>query len=415
MNLRKLLWYITICSLLVSGSVLTAFAQSFHLTNGKKSKTLNFKYIKNLIIIPLTINGRGPYNFVLDTGIGIMLITDPSLTDSLELKNLRTLRITGFGEGEELSAYVTPSLYIGIGNNDIIGELSAAILKEDSFNLSSYTGTPVHGLIGHEFFNSFIVKLNYSVNTIKLYSQRVSYVPRRGHKIPITIEDRKPYLTASISIKPGTNTSAKLIIDTGAGHPVSLETDSGLPYKVPEPNIRANLGVGLNGIINGHIARIPSLEIGKYKFKNVITAFPDYKDAAGKFSSINRNGNIGNSILRRFNVVFDYNNSCMYLKPNSRFREAFEHDMSGLELAWAGRGYDQLFIARIEEGSAADDAGLQENDEIIDINLKPVREMGMEDIYDLLRSGNKRNLMFRIRPSGTDKIRVIILSLKRRI
>ncbi len=415
MSLRKLLRYITISILLVSGSGLPSFAQSFHLTNGKKSKTLSFKYIKNLIIIPITINGKGPYNFVLDTGIGIMLITDPSLTDSLGLKNLRTLRITGFGEGEELSAFVTPSLYIGIGGNDIIGEISAAILKEDSFNLSSYTGTPVHGLIGYEFFSSFIVKLNYSVNTIKLYSQRVTYVPRRGHKIPITIEDRKPYLTAAVSIKPGASSSAKLIIDTGAGHPVSLETDFGLPYQVPEPNIRANLGVGLNGVINGHIARIPSLEIGKYKFKNVITAFPDYKDAAGKFPSINRNGNIGNSILRRFSVVFDYNNSCIYLKPNFRFKEAFEHDMSGLELAWGGPDYKRLFIARIEEGSAAEEAGLQENDEIIDINLKPVNEMGMEDIYDLLRSGNKRNLMFRIHPSGTDKVRVVILSLKRRI
>lgn len=367
------------------------------------------------MIIPVTINGNGPFNFVLDTGIGIMLITDPSLTDSLHLKNLRTLRITGFGEGDELSAYVSPSLIAGIGNN-IYGEVSAAILKKDAFNLSSYTGIPIHGLIGYELFNSFIVKINYYTSTLRLYSPSVRYVPRKGYKIPITIEDHKPYLTADISTTPGKETKVKLIIDTGAGHPISLETDSfSQPYKVPVPNIRANLGVGLTGAINGYMARIPYIKLGKYQLKNIISAFPDYKDAAGKFTSVNRNGNMGNTILRRFHVVFDYNSHCIYLKPNPRFRESFEHDMSGIELAQSPPDYKRLYIARIEPGSAAEEAGLREDDVILSVNLKPVNEMGMEEIYDLFRSGNKRSLVLRVLPHGASQTELVVLTLKRRI
>lgn len=413
MNLRRLLLF------LIAGSLLTinttrCDAQALHFTNGRKSKTFTFRYIKNLIIIPLTINGKGPFNFVLDTGLGITLITDPSLSDSLKLKNLRTLKVTGFGEGQELSAYVAPSLFIDIGSN-ISGEVSAAILKNDAFNLSAFTGIPVHGLIGYEFFSSFIVKINYSTNTLRLYSHSSLYVPKRGIKIPISIEDRKPYLNAVISDSLTRQSLVKLIIDTGAGHPISLETDYGIPYKVPKPNIRANLGVGLNGMINGYIARIQYVTLGKYKLNNVIAAFPDFKDAAGKLASLNRNGNIGNNILKRFSVVFDYNNQCIYMNPNSSFKEPFEHDMSGLDLGWGGPSYQRLFVSQVEEGSAAEEAGLQINDEIIDINLRPVSEMGTEEIYAMLRSGNNRNLMLRIRSADSDKLKAVIVTLKRRI
>ncbi len=413
MNHRRAYRYFVISILLISAPFEIS-AQSLHFINGKKNKTIGFQYIKNLVIIPLQINGKGPYNFVLDTGIGITLITDPSLADSLGLKNLRTLKISGFGEGEELEAGVTPSLLINIGNN-ILGEISAAILKHDTFNLSAYTGMPVHGLIGYEFFSSFIVKLNYYTNTVKLYSPRTTYVPRKGQKIPVTIEDRKPYLVAVATLSPGNHKLVKLIIDTGAGHPVSLESDDSIPFPVPEPNIRANLGVGLGGAISGYIARIPALSLGKYQFKNVVTAFPDFQDAAGKFTRITRNGNIGNSILRRFTVVFDYGSSCMYIRANARFKAPFEHDMSGLELAWAGAGYRSLIISRVEKGSAADEAGLEENDVITDINLKPSDQIGTEEIHDLLQSGNNRNIMLRIRKERSGKLQVVILTLKRRI
>lgn len=407
----KAMIYSLLLIIFLSGS---AYAQPFNFVKGAKSKFLPFKYVKNLIILPVTINDKGPYNFILDTGIGVTLITDPSLTDSLGLKNLRTIRITGFGEGNELTAAITPSLKVGITKN-INGEISAAVLKEDAFNLSAYTGIPIHGLIGYEFFSSFIVRINYSTNSLRLYSPYYKYAPRKGYRIPITIEEKKPYLIAQLSVVPGKSTQAKLIIDTGAGHPISLETDSAVPYKVPEPRIRANLGVGLSGAINGYISRIPMVKLGKYELKNVITAFPDYRDAAGKVGAINRNGNVGNTILSRFTIVLDYNNNAMYLRPNSKIKAAFEHDMSGMELAQAPPDYRRLFITRVEPGSAAEEAGLEENDEILEINLKPITEIGMESIAELFRSGNKRSFMLRLLPHGETKSQIVILTLKRRI
>ena len=49
----------------------------------QKNITLQAKIIRNLFVIPVFINDDGPYNFVLDTGSGLTLITDSALRDQI--------------------------------------------------------------------------------------------------------------------------------------------------------------------------------------------------------------------------------------------------------------------------------------------------------------------------------------------
>lgn len=72
-------------------------------------------------------------------------------------------------------------------------------------------------------------------------------------------------------------------------------------------------------------------EIGSYKFKQVITAFPDSCSVMSKLADTKRNGSIGINLLKRFVVLFDYQQGHLYLKPNYNFKQPFEHDMSGTE------------------------------------------------------------------------------------
>ena len=366
------------------------------------------------MVIQLYINEKGPFNFVLDTGVGLILISDPKLIDSVSFQNLRSIYITGFGEGEKLSALITPSVNFRIGNT-LAKNIPAAILKKDIFELSSYVGIPIHGLIGYEFFQSFVVRLNFSTNTITIYKPEKSYLPRRGSRIPLSIEDRKPYITTHIQLKSGKKLPVKLIIDTGAGHPVSLETMDGVPFELPDERIQGNLGVGLTGPIDGYIGRISSLQLGKYTLHNVITAFPDYEDAASRVFSINRNGNMGLAIIKRFNVVFDYNRVAMYLKPNSPIKESFEHDMAGMEIGSAGEDFKRLIITRVEPSSAAEQAGLIMGDEILAINFKPVSEMSLSEIDILFKSRNGRAFIIDVAPKDGKSKERVILTLKKRI
>jgi hypothetical protein len=405
-NLKfKKVWLIAILNCLL----LSANAQSFELNNGLKNADIPFTLIRNMIIVKLNINGRGPYNFILDTGVGVMIITEPKLIDSIKIEHKRTIKMSGLGEGDAYEAYVTSPLNVtfpGLTSSNV----SAAILKTDIFNLSGYAGMPIHGLLGYEFFSALAVKINFSDTTMSVCPPKYLKPYKKSQKIPITIEDRKPYMQAAITFPDGTKTDNKLIIDLGAGHPISLE-NMVQKHGLPKKSIPANLGVALNGPITGFLSRVKSIEIGNYKIKDPITSFPD-KDYVERAFNTPRNGNIGIGILKRFNLIFDYSNSLLYLKPNEKFKTPFEHDMSGIEYYMAGENYSRMIVARVAPGSPADDIGLIKDDEITSINFKPVAKMSGEEI-DAYFKTTERNLLLEV--YHDNKYDRVVITLKRRI
>jgi len=387
-------------------------AQYFDLNYNRKQVKLDFKLIRNLCVIQLKINDKGPFNFILDTGVGLMIITDPKMVDSIDLQNKRTIKLPGLGEGEAYEAYVTPPLKIdipGLTSYDV----AAAILKTDHFNLSNFAGIPIHGLLGYEFFNNLAVKINFNDSTLTVYRPQDVRLFKKGSKIPMMVESHKPYVEARVKLPNGTEQTCKLIIDLGAGHPVSLENmikKNGLPQKF----IIANLGVGLTGPISGFLSRITEIELGKYKIKKVITSFPnDYDAETLKYLTVPRDGNIGVGILKRFTVIFNYHDNSLYLKPNANFGDPFEHDMSGMEYYSGGDDFKHIIISRVEPGSPADEIGLERDDEIVGINFKSVADMTLEQIDDILKSKSERSLLLEVyHDHRYDKV---ILTLRRRI
>lgn len=385
--------------------------QYFHLD--AKRVTMHFNFIRNMMVIPLTINDKGPYNFILDTGVGLMIITDPTLVDSLNIRNKRLIKVTGMGEGKDFEAYVASSLKVGMAH--VSGEnISAAILKNDEFGLSNYAGMNIHGLLGCEFFSSFSVRINFMDSTITMAAPRDMRLFKRGDKIPISIEDHKPYITCKININGKTSKKEnKLILDLGAGHALSLENLIGENKGLPEKFIASNLGISLTGPINGFLSRVDQVEIGKYKLNKVITSFPDYDTSKIQLISVKRNGNLGMEILKKFNLIIDYQNGMLYLKPNMLFNDPFEHDMSGIEYFADGPGLTHIIINHIERGSAADEIGLTKGDEIVKINFKPVERMSINQIDHIFRSREDRSVLLEI--FHDNKYEKYILTLKRRI
>jgi len=395
---------------LLMGWVLPSNAQYFTLDSNRRHITLPFRLVRNMIVIPLKINNKGPFNFILDTGVGLMIITEPSLVDSINLASKRIIKISGMGDGEDNEAYLTSLLKIDIDGLQSHG-VYAALLRKDYFNLSNYAGIPIHGLLGYDFFNNLAVKINFGDSTLNVCLPKNLHIWHKGNKIPITVEDRKPYVQAGIIFANNKKINCKLVIDIGAGHPVSIENmikENGLPQKF----ISANLGVGLNGPIDGFISRINEVDLGKYKLKNVLASFPDENNAK-LISAVPRDGNLGIGILKQFDVIFDYADNVIYLKPGLHFKESFEHDMSGLEYYATGDGYHHIIISRVEPGSAGDEIGLEKGDEITAINLEPVARMSLGDIDSIFKSKEDRSILLEV--FHDKKYDRVILTLKRRI
>ncbi|CAN5863976.1 hypothetical protein BH24BAC1_BH24BAC1_08760 [soil metagenome] len=374
--------------------------------------TVPFQFHRNLIILETYVNQKGPFNFMLDTGISISLIIDPTLRDTLQIKEGRTVKVVGAGEDDELEALIATGLEMSFGG--VTGRnLTVAVLSEDVLSLSNYLGFPIHGILGYDLMSSFVAEINFVEHQLILRHPDKFRLKRKDKPIPITLEHQKPYIVAKGVLNDSTSMPLKLVIDTGAGHGLSLEIGSDPAIQLPDKTLEAQLGRGLGGIINGHLGRIQRLTIDNYQLRNVITSYPDHGHVMAKLEQVHRHGNLGNEVLKRFRVVFDYHRTRIILRPNRFYREPFEHDMVGAHLMADGKDYRRYFIYRVEPGSPAELAGLQAGDEILSINLLPVTQMPITQIDRLFRSKDKQVLFLRINRKGENLF--TLLTLHRRI
>lgn len=410
--------WLFVAALLISSflAIIPGQAQEYFKFEQKRKKVnIPFIFHRNLIIVPIYLNDKGPYNFVLDTGVSSAIITEPSLLNDLELKTTKEIKVVGAGsDQQDLRAFIVSNVKV-----DFTGitapNLDMTILSEDVFNLSGYVGIPIYGILGYQFFNSFVVKINFADTNLTLYQpQSFVYRKRDGFRMAFELDDKKPYVHAITTFNDSIEIKSRLILDTGAGHAISLEQGSHPGIKLPVPALRTQLGTGLSGTIRGYLGRVQTFQLGKYKFKNILTSFPDHTDVGAKVEkSVVRNGNLGNEVLKRFNVIIDYSRSTLTLKPNNSYRDPFEHDMCGIEIMAVGTNFNKYVIYKVEPGSPAAEADLQVEDEILFINAASAQALTITQIDKLLHFKDGYRLLMIIRRKGDLIYRII--TLKRRI
>lgn len=385
--------------------------QGFEFKGNRKKDAIDFKLVKNLIIIPIYINKKGPFNFILDTGVSPLLVTDPTILQPSDLKQVRVIKLTGLGKGSDVEAYASNSLQVDVGKASM-QNIPAAILKEDIFNLSNFLGIHVHGLIGYYFINSFLVKIKYSSERMVFYAPSAK-VKIKGDPVDINLILNKPYLNAAILAPAIGEINAKLLMDSGASNGLSLESYNGKPFPEPKKKIPANLGMGFSGLISGNIGRVQYVKIGPFTLNEVIASYPDYDVGGAKATETGRNGSVGADLLRHFDLTIDYANKKIYLKPNSNFKLPFEHDMSGLEIYIEEGKSNRFYVERIEPNSPGTSAGILVGDEIVSVNFNSVKAMDLENIGNILKSGDGRTVIIEIFRKSENMYKV--LTLKKRI
>jgi len=388
---------------LLFSCVSQSFAQSltgYHFTDKRKKDVVPFQLHANLIIVPVRINDSDTLNFILDTGVSITLITDPNVAENLGLVSLRKVKIAGAGGDGDLTASVTlgSTLRIGHIRSD---NLPILVLSDDILALSDYIGIPIHGIFGYDIFKRFVAHIDFKTNnlTFSLPEQHRYRVRREGTRLPITIEDTKPYLSAMAIMKENRSVPIKVVVDTGAGHALSLDLGSNEQIRLPDKVVRSQLGRGLSGVINGSLGRLDRLKIGSFVLDNVVTSFPDSASfQVGPDRNGGRQGNMGCELLRRFNVTFNYEDKYMALKPiRGRLKESFEHDMSGMELRARGTDFRTYVIQKVMEDTPASHAGLREGDEILFFNGLPARDIPLDEIYKLLQKKEGKEVKLVVR------------------
>lgn len=369
-------------------------ASGFFLTGNRKHDRIPFKFRSNLIIIPIQINGSDTLNFILDSGVANTIVTDPTALDKSKLDLRRKMMIEGLGDGNMIGGQTAIGNSLSMHHMQV-NQHNMLVLDEAITSLSGYAGVPIHGIIGYEIFNSFVVTLDFARKELLLtLPTKYKYNTKNGDKLPILIENAKPYISTDAKIAGKDFRDLRLMLDTGAGNALLIDHTAQNKISLPESVIEPREGLGLNGAVRGSLGRIDSIKLGSNELANVLTSFPDSLAYGIKLEDRNnRQGSIGCDMLRRFKITFNYPEKYVLFKPiKSRIKEGFEYNMSGLDILAAGEKLDAYFIDHVKENSPGEKAGLKKGDQIMFIDGTSVKEMNINEVYQLMKKGDGKAL-----------------------
>lgn len=373
------------------------------------SFTMPFTLSQNLIILPVRINGSVPLNFVLDSGLASTIITELTGVDTLALRYVRELTLAGLGSGQPGRAYASTGNTLSLGypsNNGpaILGEnMDVYVLAEDHFNLSKQLGLQVNGLIGSDFFTSFVIEISYSERLIRFHHPD-HFIPgrkfRKYQEIPVELHGSKALVSGTLFQEEAPPVNVRLLLDTGASLSMWIATHSDSRIKTPKETIPALLGQGLNGPIGGINGRVPKFQFGTHSFTELVVSFPDSSSVVGLMEGMDRNGSLGNDILRRFYVVYDFPHNRLLIRPNKEINDPFSFNLSGMEIEKPYVNLPAYTVFSIIPGSPADIAGVETGDLLLMINHQLTRNLKIDDINSFLHGHKGNKIMLRLDRNG---------------
>lgn len=406
---------------------------SFDIVGARNDKSvIPFKLVNNMIVIEASINGQ-ELSFLVDTGIKKTILFNVEVSDSLMLKNVKNVALRGLGEGSELSAISSNGNLFRC--QDIVNPgLSLFMITDNLFDLSAKMGIDIHGIIGGDLFDDFVVKINYASQKLTFYDPETYDYPKckTCETFPLDFYGNKPFIDIYVTNQEGTEHKVKLLIDSGGGDSLWLFPDSDPNIYVPEKNFDDYLGRGLSGDIYGKRAKLKEIRIGSFLIFDANVSYPDSTSMVTMYLNRDRNGSLGAGILKRFHVIMDYPNSRITLKKNSKFyNEPFLYNKSGIEIVYGGEMLVKEKRSRIGEidgeksvsildivysygltykpsfkisvvrwGSPAHLAGLRAGDIILEINGKAAYMMKMEEVIHVFSQKAEKRIRMLVDRNG---------------
>ena len=371
--------------------------------SGLDSREIPFEFDSNHVFLQGTVNSSGPLWFTLDTGAsGTLIATKRAQALGLNLRGgIRTE-----GAGGTVESFLVSDVSLGLPGASL-PDLDITAVSLDG--LESNFGRPVDLILGSELFRRYVVEIDYAAKVLRLYEPGSYQYHGTGEVLPITLHENHPFVRASIETAGAKAIPNEFVIDVGSGFCVLLQRNFIEAHRELQ-SLREVLKTdvaGIGGSVPVAISRLGRLRLGRVSILAPVTIFP--RTSKGSFALKPMAGNIGNEILRRFKVTFDYSRLRMILEPNNDFDEPNDYDMSGISLVAERPTFRVFRIERILENSPATDAGLRVGDSIVELDRRPVADLGLGKlrkmfkqpgrVYDLTvqRGGNAFNVKLKLR------------------
>lgn len=324
----------------------------YSFVSNARSATIPFRFVGNHIYFPAEIGGQ-TFQFGLDTGG--MNILAASVAKAIGARSVGSAQATGVGANRVTVSFAKIPA-VSLDSKLIIRNQVFVVVPLSGTN--AVEGTALDGVVGYELLKRFVVRIDYATHQLQILQPSDFDARSAGMAVPFTFDGRMPQVAGSLDGLPG-----RFDIDTGSRDAVSINSPFVKAHHLLRfygPTARTVVGWGAGGASYGRLARAH-----EFRLDGVAVSCPVVElstEAAGTDAEPSVAGVIGNEILSRFTVTFDYPKQLVYLHRNDRYGSPFGYDRAGM---WVNRLNRDLIVESVMAGGPARRSGLRKGDLIV--------------------------------------------------
>ena len=251
-----------------------------------------------LILLPIRVNGHGPFEFILDTGAGTSLLS-AELAKKLNIKIISTKEGQSAGGKISVSLAKVDSLALGEAKLD---DVDVGIV--DLSHIAKAIGTKIDGDVGYNFLKHFRIAIDYHDCEIRFDE------PRRIERLGRSAKAEVPMRLASLA-KP------LLLVQVHANGdgPFQFAIDTGTSTTAIAPELAQELGLEGSTVgplttggaqVNVTAGTLESFQVGRARIDDLVVVVADFFSMLSQAVGVRLDGIVGYNFLRNFRVVIDY-------------------------------------------------------------------------------------------------------------
>ena len=274
--------------------------------------------VGNKTVVPVMVGSSGPFRLILDTGMAYdgILLFDSARVDVSQFDEIVGVRVPGAGSGSASHALSDSSETISVGPLRFEGQRVTILTG------SGFRGYPTDGVIGYSLLGHYAVEIDYDRNRMILYEPSTFAPGSEWESIDIYFKDNQiPWIDISLVTEDEDPVRLATYVDFASSDALELLERETNVFTLPSETEEKYAGRGLSGDIHGKEGRVSKVVLGTQVLRDVTAMVVP---AAVRSRQGGADGIIGNDLLRRFNVTFDYAHSKIHLKPNEHRSEPFK-------------------------------------------------------------------------------------------